>query len=217
MDFNISNNNIIVTQQQYIKDQFNNYNTKVNTPMSSTTNLRTAIPNGNNESLLPICGKLRYLADRCRPDILVTTGEISTGGANNPSDQHVKVAKRTMNYLYNTMNMGVQFNNETNLHIFGYCDASHIMEGNSKSRLGGCLFLGYNSGAILSFSRNDTTAITRDITTTTSTTSTDNNDNNNNNNNNEYNDNNNNETETENNNETETENNNKTKTSNMSN
>ena len=76
------------------------------------------------------------------------------------------------------------------------------MEGNSKSRLGGCLFLGYNSGAILSFSRNDTTAITRDITTTT--TSTDNNDNNNNNNNNEYNDNNNNETETDNNNETET-------------
>ncbi|MBL4704060.1 MAG: Ty1/Copia family ribonuclease HI [Flavobacteriales bacterium] len=32
-----------------------------------------------------------------------------------------------------------------------------MTDGNAKSRLGGCIFCGYNSGAIFSFSRNDTT------------------------------------------------------------
>ena len=169
MDFTMNNESILITQQQYIKDQSYMYTNKYNTPMSSTTNLRTAVTNNNNESLLPVCGKLRYLADRCRPDILLATGEISTGGATNPSDLHVKVAKRTMSYLYNTMSMGIRFNIESTMHLFGYCDASHITEGNSKSRLAGCLFYGYNSGAVLSFSRNDTTAITRDTSSSTET------------------------------------------------
>jgi hypothetical protein len=37
-----------------------------------------------------------------------------------------------------------------------YSDASYITTGKCKSRLGGCLFLGY-SGAVQSFSRNDST------------------------------------------------------------
>ena len=47
--------------------------------MLHTTNLRSADPNLNNESLLPTTGALRVMADRARPDILVATGELSTG------------------------------------------------------------------------------------------------------------------------------------------
>ena len=48
-------------------------------PMNNTTNLRVQEPNPELASLLPVTGQFRYICDRTRPDILVTTGEISTG------------------------------------------------------------------------------------------------------------------------------------------
>jgi hypothetical protein len=39
--------------------------------------------------------------------------------------------------------------------LFGYSDAAYITDGNAKSRLGGCAFMGLDAGAVLSFSRND--------------------------------------------------------------
>jgi hypothetical protein len=69
--------------------------------------LKSADPNPNNESLLPTTGALRFMADRARPDILVATGELSTGGAENPSDLQVKTAERTKQYLYNTRSLGL--------------------------------------------------------------------------------------------------------------
>jgi len=44
----------------------------------------------------------------------------------------------------------------TPITVLGYADASYITDGDAKSRLGGCIFLNCDSGAILSFSRNDT-------------------------------------------------------------
>ena len=136
----------------------NNSNSKErnNTPMLNTMNLRTAEANSNNNSLLPVTGKLRFLADRCRPDILVATGEISCGGDKNPSNDHIKTAERTIKYLKMTKELGIVFNKEDDINLFGYTDASYNNEGKSKCRLGGCIFLGYNSGAIMSYSRCDT-------------------------------------------------------------
>ena len=95
--------------------------------MSVTVNLRTAKPNPENESLLPIItGTLRYLADRTRPDILVATGSMSTGGATNPSDDHVAAAERTINYLMQYPNLGLVLGGATPLSIFAYADASYI-------------------------------------------------------------------------------------------
>ena len=119
-------------------------------------NLRTSPANSNNNSLLPITGKLRFIADRCRPDILVATGEISCGGDKNPSDNHILTADRTIRYLKLTKDLGIIFNREPNINLFGYTDASYNTDGRSKCRLGGCIFLGYNSGAIMSYSRCDT-------------------------------------------------------------
>ena len=134
MDFQKTDNSIIVTQSKYIED-INDYNNneinnnsnnnnsnnnetddnsykwkKCNTPMLNTVNLRKSEPNVNNDSLLPITGKLRFIADRCRPDILVATGEISCGGDKNPSDNHIKTAERTVKYLRMTKDLGVAFN-----------------------------------------------------------------------------------------------------------
>ena len=153
---------VLLNQRTYIeqRDWVSTTTRDIKTPMSVTVNLRTAKPNPENESLLPITGTLRYLADRTRPDILVATGCMSTGGATNPSDDHVATAERTINYLMQYPNLGLVLGGATPLSIFAYADASYITDGDAKSRLGGCVFLNNDSGAIISFSRNDTSIST---------------------------------------------------------
>jgi hypothetical protein len=127
--------------------------------MSSTTNLRDAEPNELNGSMLSDTGAFRFIADRARPDILVAVGEISTGGASSASDLHLKSSEKVKCYLNTTNDLSLVFrNNNSTLKIFGYSDASYITSGNSKSRLGGCVFMNYDSGAIRTFSRNSTTS-----------------------------------------------------------
>jgi len=146
-----------VSQQRYIEGHFGEFTKNYRTPMPTTINLRLADPNTANESLLPITGKLRWLADRTRPDILVALGEVSTGGAENPSDLHVQVATRIQHYLTTTKEKRLCLGGTDPIILFGYCDASYITAGKSKSRLGSCLFLNKTSGSISSISRNDKT------------------------------------------------------------
>ncbi len=69
---------------------------------------------------------------------------------------HELTAERTIKYLKKTKELGINFNKNDNINLFGYTDASYVTDGDSKCRLGGCVFLGYNSGAILSYSRCET-------------------------------------------------------------
>ena len=148
-------------QEQKIDEWFGQEYTKpTSTPMSNTTNLRKEVKNPENKSLLPDTGRFRYLADRTRPDILVSVGEVSTGGDKEPSDEHVRVSRRIKNYLTTTKDLGLYFGGDDPVKLFAYVDAAYITEGNARSRLGGCLFAGTNSGAIDCFSRNDTTQST---------------------------------------------------------
>jgi len=146
-----------VSQKRYIGENFEKHKRTYQTPMATSTNLRIAEPNINNDSLLPITGKLRYLADRTRPDILVATGEVSTGGAENPSDQHCEVADRVRHYLTHTIDRALLLGGQGPIVLFGYCDAAYITTGKSKSRLGSCLFINYDCGAISCVSKNDST------------------------------------------------------------
>lgn len=146
-----------ISQERYIEDSCKGCDKKFNTPMSTDINLREALPNMNNESLLPTTGKLRYIADRGRPDILQALGDVSTGGSVNPSDQHCATAFRLKCYLNNTKTRKLSLGGDDPIVLFGYSDAAYITKGKGKSRLGGCLFLNKTSGAISSYSRNDTT------------------------------------------------------------
>ncbi|MBL4704061.1 MAG: DDE-type integrase/transposase/recombinase [Flavobacteriales bacterium] len=111
MDIMFSNNNrsVTITQTSYVKDKFSGFTKTVLTPMTPIHNLRIQSHNLENDSLLPDTGKFRYLADRTRPDILVATGEISTGGDKYPSNEHIKVSVRTKNYLSTTADLGLVF------------------------------------------------------------------------------------------------------------
>jgi transposase InsO family protein len=121
-------------------------------PMCPSYNLRAASPNAANMSLLPVTGKLRYLCDRTRPDILIAAGEIACGGADHPSDLHVRTAAKTLTYLHSTVNEYLLLGGLGKMELFGFCDASYLPGGNSKSRLGGCAYLGYDAGAFASYS-----------------------------------------------------------------
>jgi len=122
-------------------------------PMSPSHNLRKCELYSINESLLPITGKLRYVADRTRWDICATVGEISTGGSENPSDEHVRTAQKTVNYLWSTVDLCLWLGGLQKLSLLCFIDASNITEGNSKSRLGGVFYMGLNSGAFYAFSK----------------------------------------------------------------
>jgi hypothetical protein len=105
--------------------------------MASNINLRIEPQNSDNESLLPVVGKLRYVADRSRPDILVAVGEVSSNGTPHPSDAHVRTAKRTISYLKTTAHESLWLGGKGEVKLFGFSDASYVTTGKCKSRLGG--------------------------------------------------------------------------------
>ena len=124
-------------------------------PMSSSTNLKVAIPNPNNESILPVTGKLRYPSDRARPDILTSVGKISSDTQPYPSDDHYNSAKQILRYLKSTDKLSVVLGGNS-LEIFAFSDSNYEKTGNCLSRLGGVIFMGYDSGAIYNESKSDT-------------------------------------------------------------
>ena len=145
---------ILCHHSNYITNKFSAFDDPADIPMSSSINLRKAVPNQHNPPVLSDTGSFRFVCDRARPDVLCATGEVSTGGAKDPSDLHWKVCGTIKDYLTSTHDVGLKFGGRgTKLNLFAYVDASYITETDSKSRLGGCLFMNLFSGAILSFSR----------------------------------------------------------------
>jgi hypothetical protein len=123
----------------------------VHTPMIETVNLRMATKNPENESLLPDTGKLRFLADRVRMDLLNVVGEIANGGDKQPSDEHMLTRDRVYDYLHCYPNRRLRLGGSGPVNMFGFVDASFGI----KSRLGGALFLGADCGAFYAFSVSD--------------------------------------------------------------
>jgi hypothetical protein len=148
------NNYFDISHETYIEDKLREYQKPFKTPMLNTINLRTATPNQNNKSLLPITGTLRFPADRARPDILAAVGEVSCGGAKFPSDLHVQTADRICNYLLHTKSLCLRLGGEEISEKFAYVDASYNQEAKSLSRIGACMFYNLTSGAVWSISRN---------------------------------------------------------------
>jgi hypothetical protein len=155
VEYNRDTSTVELSQSSYIDDKFEDVEyIEQNIPMCPSYNLRKELPNPANASLLPITGTLTYLCDRCRFDILCVTGEISTGGDKNPSDAHVRTSKKVIGYLKSTKDVVLRLGGTDRPILFAFCDAAYNPEGSSKSRLGGCLFLGLNSGSFYSYSKN---------------------------------------------------------------
>lgn len=156
ISFSVDRNLVFVNQTKYITEYFPNNSRRMHTPMRINEHLRKEKPNSSNMSLLPDTGKFRWLADRTRPDILVAVGEISSGGAVNPSDKHMLASEHLKHYLTFTKDFNLTLGgNDDEVVLYGYSDASYITGEKSRSRLGGCLFLSKRAGAIHSYSTLD--------------------------------------------------------------
>ena len=155
IDFEEDGSHIYLSQNSYVletllKDR-DAPRRVVHTPMVENVNLRQAKKNPENESLLSDTGKLRFIADRVRMDLLNVVGEISNGGDKEPSDEHLLTRDRVYDYLHCYPNRKLRLGGSDPVKMFGYVDASFGI----KSRLGGALFLGLECGAFYAFSVSD--------------------------------------------------------------
>jgi len=152
----LESGHIYLSQEAYIST-FNMYtvDTTPKIPMSNTINIKDGLYNELLPNLLPFCGKIRYVLDRCRPDALVAGSQLA-GVATKPSDIANKCAKQCQNYLLHTKHMQLKLGGKSTgkyNQSFGIVDGSHICTNDARSRIGGALFGGPNSGAIFCFSR----------------------------------------------------------------
>jgi hypothetical protein len=148
-----SDGRVMLRQKGYVEEHFSDFTKPTRTPMSNATNLRQQKSNPVNASLLEDTGRFRFLADRTRPDLLASVGEVSRGGDKAPSDLHLQVSRRIKNFLTTSKDRGLILGGKDAPQLFAYCDAAYVTDGDAKCRLGGALFIGEDSGAIATFSR----------------------------------------------------------------
>jgi hypothetical protein len=111
----------------------------------------------NNTPIRPEIGKLRFMADRTRPELSWYVGKLASSG-DNPSDNHLKGLEHLNRYLIGSSQEKLTFGGaDKEIKLFGFSDASYISKGDSKSQLAYCFFLNKTSGTISARSRKDTT------------------------------------------------------------
>jgi hypothetical protein len=163
MEMSYGGNCVYITQQKYIETMFNKsqldegLKRKQNCPISPRHEFNIdedeAEETGN---MLDIIGRMRYVADCSRRDILTSLSIISSRGSNADATYY-NAAVSIMNYLYTTVDRDIRFsgNKIEDLKLYCFSDASYFNKTDGGDRLGGCFFLGYESAPIYSFSKRD--------------------------------------------------------------
>jgi hypothetical protein len=100
---------------------------------------------GEEDLIQDVVGRLRYLADRTRPDILAAVNELGSGAAQ-PRPEHLRAAKRVLKYLKGTTESCLVLGGKSMMIPLGYCDASYQADGDSKSQYGYSIHL-HGTGA----------------------------------------------------------------------
>ena len=148
---NLDDHTISLTQYPYTMEYINKYvdpdSTRVvETPLYPTVDYQVK----SDETLHTIqeeIGKLRFLADKTRPDIATAVGQLGQNAAE-PSLVQTKGLKILGEYLKHThpaepLRLG---GSDSEIILFGYSDASNQPQ--DKSRLGYCFYLSLDSGII---------------------------------------------------------------------
>jgi hypothetical protein len=110
---------------------------------------------GNERPLHDVVGKLRFLADRTRPDLLSAVNALGSGAAR-PSKEHVRAARRILRYVKGTMESELVLGGRQSFVPLGYCDASYTVDGDSRSQYGYCLHMNSDAGANIVKSKTST-------------------------------------------------------------
>jgi hypothetical protein len=102
-----------------------------------------------------LLGKLRYLADRTRPDISFAASFLARF-ANKPTTKHVKAIYQTLGYVDMTKDYGLKIGSPSGqINLFAMSDASFIRDDDSRGQLSYSLFLSDDSGSFFTKSQKD--------------------------------------------------------------
>ena len=146
-----------LNQMDYIDNFVSEYigeNKTVRTsPLGQVIKYRELPNNEVNPSLLPIMGKIRYTADRTRPDLL-TSCSLLASKATCPDDEIVNGTIRCLQYLRSTKHLKLRLGGtDTNFQLFGFVDASMSMSGNGRPQIGIYFYYNLTSGAFYCVSK----------------------------------------------------------------
>jgi hypothetical protein len=130
-------------------------------PLPSTIDYNEPNKSSQNRPIDHEIGKIRYLADHTRPDMLAGAGILGSH-VSNPSDTHVKGLLHFNKYIKGTPHLGLTYSGSPNkedyeINLLGFADAAYLRFYDSKSRLAYCFFLNLNSGTVCARSVKDTT------------------------------------------------------------
>jgi hypothetical protein len=158
----IGNGQLVLQQSEYIDSilremESKNITIKIrNTPLPA--DLKPLVDNerADQPSILDLLGKLRYLADRTRPDISFAASFLPRF-ATNPTIHHVHAILQTLGYIDKTRNLGLHIGSPTNqIRLFAMSASSFIIrDDDSKGQLSYSLFLADASGAFFTKSQKD--------------------------------------------------------------
>jgi hypothetical protein len=160
------NGQLILNQNEYIESilkEFQNKEIKIkirNTPLPHNLKPLVEIESGDQPNILEdLLGKLRYLADRTRPDIAFVASFIARF-AINPTVEHTQAIFQTIGYLDKTRELGLLIGSLTKqINLFAMSDTSFIRDDNSKGQLSySIIFLADDAGAFYTKSQKDKSA-----------------------------------------------------------
>jgi hypothetical protein len=143
-------NTITLSQPRYVDEILEQYGEPDMKP--SKYAMKNGAKFGKSEhkrggDIYDVMGKLRYLGDRTRPDLLYYLSELGRY-MEEPNDEVLAEVKRLIRYLMGTRNKYLVLGGKDEIVLFGVCDASHVQEGDCRSQLGYAIFMGKKSAPV---------------------------------------------------------------------
>ena len=157
MNFEIGNDYISMSQENYISKLLNKFDMVNCKPKSHPCELSLnkdllnitveKLPESLHNNYRAIIGSIIYVMLGTRPDLSFIITKLSQY-LSNPTNYHLKVAKNVLKYLKHSLNYKIIFRKSQKLDIFGYCDSDF---GGSEDRFsisGYCFKLSENGPLI---------------------------------------------------------------------
>lgn len=160
----------IINEIKYLTLHHNDYIIEKMKNINATRNKDTPLPmniqqlkNDENDKIDPIhdlVGQIRFLADRCRPDVAFAASFLARFSIS-ATQQQINACHRVFQYLNLTKEDGIKVGSRSKeITLTAYADASFATEEDSKSQLCYALYLAQDSGACLFKSWKDKTVST---------------------------------------------------------
>ena len=154
-----SKGTVVVGQSQYARETVQEMLAAdakvVNSPLPYTVDFREPVEY-DQEPIWDIVGKVRYLADRTRPDLAVATGLLGSFQAK-PGRVHVRGAQHLLKFIKGTTEHKLLLGGKDPIILHGSVDAGYDTKYQCKPTLGYVLYLGEQCGAVMFKSKRATT------------------------------------------------------------